>query len=66
MKLFMFFVVAALIIGVINRTEVSQYFADLTEGYSNSAGATSVVDSIQGVGNSSSALFGGVANTLDR
>ncbi len=66
MKLFMFFVVAALIVGGINHTEVSQYFADLTEGYSNSGGATSVVDSIQGVGNSRNALLGGVANALDR
>ncbi len=66
MKLFMFFVVAALIVGGINHTEVSQYFADLTEGYSNSGGATSVVDSIRGVGNTSNALLGGVANTLDR
>ena len=66
MKLFMFFAVAALIVGGINHTEVSQYFADLTEGYSNSDGETSIVDSIQGVGNSSNALLGGVGNALDR
>ena len=66
MKLFMFLVVAVLIIGGINHTEVSQYFADLTEGYSNSDGETSIVDSIQGVGDSSNALLGGVGNTLNR
>ncbi len=50
MKLFVLFAVAALIVGGIYRTEVSQYFADLSTERSKSGGGTSVVNSIQGVG----------------
>lgn len=66
MKLLVLLAVAALIVGGIYRTEVSQYLADLTEGSSSSGGATSVVDSIQGMGNSRNAVMGGVGNALDR
>ena len=66
MRHFMFFAVIALIVGGIYHTEVSQYFADLTEGSSNSGGTTTVLDSIQGVGNSSNDLMRGVTNALDR
>ncbi len=66
MKLFVLFAVAALIVGGINHTEVSQYFADLTVGTSKSGGGTSVVDSIQGMGNSQNALMGQVGSALDR
>ncbi len=66
MKLFVLFAVAALIIGGINHTEVSQYFADLTVEPSESGGGTSVVDSIQGMGNSQNALMGQVGSALDR
>jgi len=66
MKLFVLFIAAALIVGGIYHAEVSQYFADLAEGSSNSGGATSVVDSISGMGNSGNALLGGVSNALDR
>ncbi len=66
MKLLVLFAVAALIIGGINHTEVSQYFADLTEGPSESGGGTSVVDSIQGMGNSQNALMGQIGGALDR
>ncbi len=66
MKLFVLFAVAALIVGGINHTEVSQYFADLTVESSESGGGTSVVDSIQGMGNSQNALMGQVGSALDR
>ncbi len=66
MKLFVLFAVAALIVGGINHTEVSQYFADLTVGLSESGGGTSVVDSIQSMGNSQNALIGRVGSALDR
>ena len=66
MKLFVLFTVAALIIGGINHTEVSQYFADLTVGPSESGGGTTVVDSIQGMGNSQKALMDQVGSALDR
>ena len=66
MKLLMLFTVAALIVGGIYHTEVSQYFADLTVGPSESGGGTSVVDSIQGMGNSQNALMGQVGSALDR
>ncbi len=64
MKQFVLFAVAALIVGGIYHTEVSQYFADLTVG--PSGGGTSVVDSIQGMGNSQNALMGKVGSALDR
>lgn len=63
MKLLVLFTVAALTVGGIYHTEVSQYFADLTEGSFNSGGA---VGSMQGMGNSSNDLMGGVGNALDR
>ncbi len=66
MKLFVLFAVAALIVGGIYHTEVSQYFADRTVGPSESGGGTSVVDSIQGMGNSQNALMGQVGSALDR
>ena len=66
MKLFMLFTVAALIVGGIYRTEVSQYFADLSIERSKSGGGTSVVNSIQGVGNAQNALLGQVGSALDR
>ncbi len=66
MKTFVLLAVAALIVGGIYHTEVSQSFADFTVGPSESGGATSVVDSIRGVGNSGNALLGGVGNALDR
>jgi hypothetical protein len=66
MKFFVLFAVAALIIGGINHTEVSRYFADFTVGPSESGGGTSVVDSIQGMGNSQNALMGQVGSALDR
>ncbi len=66
MKLFVLFAVAALIVGGIYHTEVSQYFADRTVGPSESAAGTSVVDSIQGMGNSQNALMGQVGSALDR
>ena len=66
MKLFVLFAVAALIVGGIYHTEVSQYFADLTVGPSESGGGTSVVDSIQGMGNSQNTLMGKVGRALDR
>jgi hypothetical protein len=66
MKFMMFLVVAALIAGGIYHKEVSKYVADLNFGSSRSSGATTVVDSIQGMGNSSNALMGGVNNALNR
>ena len=66
MKTFMLLAVAALIVGGIYHTEVSRYFADLNIGPSRSGGGTSVVNSIQGVGNSGNALMGGVGNALKR
>jgi len=64
MKHFVFFTVAALIVGGIYHTEVSQYFADLNVG--PSGGGTSVMDSIQGMGNAQDALMGRVGSALDR
>jgi hypothetical protein len=66
MKLLVLFAVAALIVGGIYHTEVSRYFADLAGGSSKSGGATAVVDSIQGMGNSSNALMGQVGSALNR
>ncbi len=66
MKLFVLFAVAALIVGGIYHTEVSQNFADLTAGPSESGGGTTVVDSIQGMGNSQKALMDQVGSALDR
>ncbi len=66
MKLLMFFTVAALIVGGIYHTEVLQYFADRTVGPSESGGGTSVVGSIQGMGNSQNALMGRVGSALAR
>lgn len=65
MKLLVLFTAVALIVGGIYHTEVSQYFADLTAGASNSGGGTSTVNSIQGMGNSQNALIGGVNNSLN-
>ena len=66
MKLFVLFAVAALIVGGIYHTEVSQYFADLTVGPSESGGGTSVVDSIQSMGNSRNTRMGKVDGALER
>ncbi len=66
MKLFVLFAVAALIVGGIYHTEVSQYFTDRTVGPSESGGGTTVVDSIQGMGNSQKALMDQVGSALDR
>lgn len=66
MKLFVLFAVAALVVGGIYHTEVSQYFADRAEGPSQSGGTMSPVGAIQGMGNSSNALMGKVGNALDR
>jgi hypothetical protein len=66
MKLVVLCAVAALIVGGVYHKEVSQYFADHTAGASQSGGTTSVVNSIQGMGNSSNALMGGVNNALSR
>jgi hypothetical protein len=65
MKLFVLFAVAAVIVGGVYHKEVSQYFADHA-GSSQSGSATSVVNSMQRMGNSSNALLGGVNNALDR
>ena len=66
MKLFVLFAVAALIVGGIYHTEVSQYFADRAARPSGSRGGTTVVDSIQGMGNSQKTLMGKVGRALDR
>ena len=66
MKTFALLVVAALIIGCIYHIEVSRYVAHLTEGSSNSGGATSVMGSIRHMGNSGNSLMRGVGNALDR
>ncbi len=66
MKFLMLFTVAALIVGGIYRTEVSQYFANLSAERSKSGGETSVVNSIQGMGNAQNALLGQVGSALDR
>ena len=66
MKLFVLFAVAALIVGGIYRTEISQYVADLTVEPSEYGGGMSVVDSIQATGNSQNALMGQVGSALDR
>ncbi len=66
MKLFVLFAVAALIVGGIYHTEVSQYFADRTVGPSESGDGTTAVDSIQGMGNSQKALMDQVGSALDR
>ena len=66
MKYFLLFAVAALIVGGIYHTEVSQSFADLTVRPSEYGGGTSVVNSIQGTGNAQNALMGQVGSALDR
>lgn len=66
MKLLVLLAVAALIVGGIYHTEVSKYLADLTGGSSNSGSATSVVHSMQRMGNSSNAVMGGVGSALGR
>jgi len=66
MKLFVLFAVAALIVGGIYHTEVSQYFAARTVGPSESGDGTTAVDSIQGMGNSQKALMDQVGSALDR
>ena len=66
MKLLALCAVAALIAGGVYHKEVLKYFADHTATASQSGGTTSVVNSIQGMGNSSNALMGGVNNALSR
>ncbi len=66
MKTLMLLAVATLIVGGIYHKEVSRYFADLNTGPTRSGSGTSVVNSIQGVGNSGNALMGGVGNELNR
>jgi uncharacterized membrane protein len=66
MKTFMLLVVAALIAGGIYHKEVSRYFSDFNVASSRSGSGTSVVNSVQGAGNSSNALMGGVGNALKR
>lgn len=66
MKFFVLLAVAALIVGGIYRTEVSQYVADLAVEPSEYGGGTSVVNSIQGTGRSQNALMGRVGGALDR
>ena len=68
MKLFVLFAVAALVVGGIYHTEVSQYFNQLAEESSDSdyGGGASVVNSMRGMGNSSNALIGGAAGALNQ
>lgn len=66
MKFFVLIAVAALIVGGIYRTEVSQYVADLAAEPSEYGGGTSVVNSIQDTGRSQNALMGRVGGALDR
>jgi len=65
MKIFAFFAVAALIVGGIYHAQISQYFADLDAGSSQSGGATSVVGSFIGVGNSNTAVMNGIDNKVN-
>ena len=57
--------VAALIAGGIYHKQVSQYFADLDAGSSLAGSATSVVGSLVGTGNSSTAVVNEVDNKLN-
>jgi hypothetical protein len=65
MKLFAFFAAAALIAGGIYHKQVSQYFAGLNAGTSQSGGAASVVGSFVGMSNSNTAVMSGVDNKVN-
>ena len=70
MKTFLLLLVAAVIVGAIYHTEVTRYVADLNIGSSSSGGSyssssgPSVVSSMRAMGNSGSALMGGVGNAI--
>lgn len=66
MKFFMFLAIAAVIVGGVYHTEISDYFADLSSGSASYGGGSSVVGSMRSMGNSSSALIGGAGNALNR
>lgn len=66
MKFFVFLAVAALLVGSIYHTEISDYVADLSYGSYSSGGGSSVLSSMQSVGDKSSAAFGKVGNAFGR
>lgn len=66
MKFFMFLVGAALIVGGIYHTEVTDYFANLSNGTFSFDGGPSVLNSMQSVGEKSSAAFGKVGSAFGR
>lgn len=58
-KLFMFLLVATLIVGgIIHRDKVSEYYTELAGGSSGSGGGSSTVDSMRDMGKSSRGLLG--------
>ncbi len=66
MKPILFVAIAALVVGGIYHTEVSEYVADLTDGSSSSGSVTSVAASMRDMGNSGNNLMRGIGNTLNR
>lgn len=66
MKFFVFLVVAALFVGSIYHTEITDYVADLSNGSYGSGGGPSVLSSMQSVGEKSSAAFGSVGKAFGR
>lgn len=66
MKYFMFLVGAALIVGGIYHTEVTDYFAGLSDGFHGFGDGPSVLSSMQSVGEKSSAAFGKVGSVFGR
>lgn len=66
MKLFVFLIFAALIAGVVFHEEISDYAAGFSGGSYGSGGGSSIIGSVQSVGDKSSAAFGRVGNAFGR
>lgn len=66
MKFFVFAATAALLVGSIYHTEISDYVADLTNGSYSFGNGPSVLSSMQSVGAKSSAAFGKVGSAFGR
>ena len=66
MKPFLFVAIAALVVGGIYHTEVSEYVADLTDGSSSTGSGTSVVDSMRDMGSSGNNMMRGIGDRLNR
>ena len=66
MKFFMFLAIAALVVGGIYHTELSDYFASFSNSGGSYGGGSSVLGAMQDMGNASNNLLGGASDALNR